>query len=116
MIGADGDTSPPAEGDTSFFKIDTATGQISVKKTGLNYEALDDNGDKTYNVLVRATDTSGQSITTKVAIEVIDLREAPKIGDENADDTDTTNDNLSARSVTEGTDDSDDHPVLLRCD
>ena len=79
---ADGDTSPG--GDTSFFKIDTATGQISVKKEGLNYEATDPapTGDKTYDVLVRATDTSGQGTTTKVAIEVIDLREAPKMGDE----------------------------------
>ena len=54
---------------------------------------------KTYNVMVRATDTSGQSTTTKAAIEVIDLREAPKMGDENADDRSSeTDDNLTATS------------------
>ena len=97
----DGDTS--AGGDSSFFKIDSATGQISVRKEGLNYEAAGDGGDKTYNVIVRATDTSGQSTTTKVASEVIDIREAPKMGDENADNISATNDNLAARSVDEGT-------------
>ena len=101
LVDDDAGNRDGSDPDTAFFKIDSATGQISVKKEGLNYEVGGD--DKDYNVIVRATDTSGQSATTKVAIEVIDVREAPKIGDENADDNSATNDNLAARTIAENT-------------
>ena len=105
----DGDDGPEVEGDTSFFKIDSATGQISVKKEGLDYEATDpadaDNnpGDKTYNVLVRATDTSMASSTAKVEIKIVDVREAPKMVDEIGN---TTVQNLSATTTVEHDSDS----------
>ena len=89
--------------DITFFKIDSATGQISVKKEGLNYEAANDNGDKTYNLIVKATDTSVASTTVKVEIKVVDVREAPKMGDEDADNNSTTNDNLTVSSIAENT-------------
>ena len=86
--------------DTSFFKINSTTGQISVKKKGLNYESPTDD-DKTYNVIVMATDPSSDNSTVKVAIEVIDVREAPKMGDEdaNANRTSTTIPETTATTV-----------------
>ena len=80
--GDDRDTTDGND-DLSFFKINSTTGQISVKKKGLNYESPT-GVDKTYNLIVRATDPSSTSTTVKVAIEVIDVREAPRMDDATA--------------------------------
>ena len=50
-------------------------------------------------MLVKATDTSMASTTVKVAIDVIDVREAPKIDDEDADATPA--ENLTATTTVE---------------
>ena len=102
----------PDNDDDEFFKINSATGQISVKKEGLDYEATNpadaetDPGDKTYNVLVKAVDTSNASTTVKVEIKVIDVREAPKRADEIDS---TTVQNLSATKTVEHDSDSTDN-------
>ena len=61
--------------DAGSFKIDRATGQISVgDETELDYEAR-----KTYTVRVTATDPSLVSDTITVTIKVTDVNEAPEI-------------------------------------
>ena len=62
-------------GDSAFFKIDKATGQISVKKT-LDY---DDNANAKYKFDIVATDPSGESDDVEVTINVTDANDAPDI-------------------------------------
>ena len=87
--------------DDATFSINDRTGQLSVKKDGLNFEsaadvavitaeatataagATPDNeaGNNEYVVLVRATDPSGASHTVPVVITVKDANEPPKLAD-----------------------------------
>ena len=81
LYNDDSDTSTPArtEGlnDLEFFKIDKATGQITVAKK-LDYEAKAPSGE--YIVWVRATDPSGESDDQELTITVTDANDAPVIG------------------------------------
>ena len=92
--------SEPNAGDTEFFNIDPATGQLTVKKT-LSHEATDDRdydgipgtdavtaGE--YVVVVMATDPSGETTenenidTITVTITTTNVNEAPRVSSEAA--------------------------------
>ena len=77
----------PNDDDITFFNIDRATGQISLKKM-LDYEAEDDRDytDPTpnatageYKVIVVATDPSGESAQVTVTITATDANDDPMI-------------------------------------
>ena len=59
--------------DAASFDIDSGTGQLKTK-AALNYE-----GEKTYNVMVKASDPSNTSDTVTVTINVTDVNESPDI-------------------------------------
>ena len=106
--------------DPNSFDINRSTGQITVKTSDddpLDYEADDE-----YIVTVTATDPSTASTSTKVTINILDMKEAPKLAKATAtanlaaieveENTATT----SALSTYTATDDEDDaanpEPVL----
>ena len=79
-VAGDGD-------DNARFAIDRVTGQLKVASgTTLNFESPSDTGDgsnnNTYEVTVRATDSSGADADATVIVTVSDVNEKPTFGDE----------------------------------
>ena len=83
-IGADGsqetlfysleDGNPAGEDDTTFFAIDSGTGQISVDDDAM----LDfDDGQQSFSVIVRATDPGNMNTPVNVTIKVTNVDEDP---------------------------------------
>ena len=79
-VAGDGD-------DNARFAIDRVTGQLKVASgTTLNFESPSDQGDtpgnNTYEVTIRATDSSGADADATVIVTVSDVNEKPTFGDE----------------------------------
>ena len=76
----DVDEAADAASDVSHFKINKATGQISVAKT-LDYDSNpdEDNPDGKYKFVVMATDPSGETAMVEVTVTATADNDAPKI-------------------------------------
>ena len=65
---------PGAGEDRALFKIDSSTGQISVKTDAVNYEAA---GGQTYKFRVLCKDPANNVGTASIIVNIKDLNEAP---------------------------------------
>ena len=80
VADTDVDEAAAAASDLTYFKIDKATGQISVAKT-LDYDSNPDrdNPDGKYKIKVMATDPSGEDAEVEVTITATSDNDAPVI-------------------------------------
>ena len=74
---SDADTDSARDGDSTRFKIDRKTGQITTAETMPDQDT--DGTASSYVVTVTATDPSGSMNTVEVTITIVDVDEAPEI-------------------------------------
>ncbi len=82
-VSDDSSVSFSLEGDDSeFFAFDPKTKKLSFNQT-LDYETpKDENGDNVYNVIIKATDTAGNSSSQNINVTVTDVADVkPVLGD-----------------------------------
>ena len=72
-------TTGDGDDESTEFKIDARTGQISVKEVGAGFDREGPDREENYGVTVTATDPSGSKAEVKVTINVVGVNEAPTI-------------------------------------